>query len=287
MKILIIKLGYSETFIDDNSRVVSLGDVLRTTPILEGLKQKYPNSQIDWLVSAEAYDLINESEFIEKTMIFGKDKINEKYDILVNLEKFDEIFEFINQLEFTQLIGFCKSENNVILEPQNDKIWQELIFEMLGLEWNGQKYSLGYKPKSRIYRDVGLNYLVGSKWPTKAMSMKKWENLANSLDEIGFKYSWQEGKENLKEYIEWINSCETIITQDSLGLHIAMALGKNVVALFGATEYKNMYFYGHCKVLLPKSNCDLLPCYKKFCDKADFCMNSIDLDEILDFLKGL
>ncbi|HDX6325326.1 TPA: glycosyltransferase family 9 protein, partial [Campylobacter fetus subsp. venerealis] len=49
MKILIIKLGYSETFIDDNSRVVSLGDVLRATPIIEALHQKYNNAKISWL----------------------------------------------------------------------------------------------------------------------------------------------------------------------------------------------------------------------------------------------
>ena len=37
-KILIIKLGYSETLDQDIGRVPSFGDVLRTTPILWALK---------------------------------------------------------------------------------------------------------------------------------------------------------------------------------------------------------------------------------------------------------
>ena len=40
MKILIIKLGFSETLDEEISRFSSLGDVLRTTPILPTLKEQ-------------------------------------------------------------------------------------------------------------------------------------------------------------------------------------------------------------------------------------------------------
>jgi len=42
MKITIIKLGYSETFLKDTGEIVSLGDVLRTTPFLHALHERYP-----------------------------------------------------------------------------------------------------------------------------------------------------------------------------------------------------------------------------------------------------
>lgn len=35
--------------------------------------------------------------------------------------------------------------------------------------------------------------------------------------------------------MDWIGSCGTIVTNDSLGLHIALAFNKRVVALFGPT----------------------------------------------------
>ncbi|MBI4453993.1 lipopolysaccharide heptosyltransferase I, partial [Candidatus Woesearchaeota archaeon] len=43
MKILVIKLG-------------AIGDVIRTTTILHGLKAKYKNCKIDWITKKESYD---------------------------------------------------------------------------------------------------------------------------------------------------------------------------------------------------------------------------------------
>src|SRR3989338_5553749 len=47
--------------------------------------------------------------------------------------------------------------------------------------------------------------------------------------------SWQKGLKHIEEYIEWINSCKMLVTNDSLGLHIVEVLGKKTVALFGPT----------------------------------------------------
>ena len=58
MKILIIKLGYSETLDPEIGKVVSLGDVVRCSVVLEALKEKYPNSNITWLVAPEAFPLV-------------------------------------------------------------------------------------------------------------------------------------------------------------------------------------------------------------------------------------
>ena len=56
-KIIIIKLGYSETLDSEITKIPSLGDVLRTTPILWALKEKYPDSHISWLVDRQAEPL--------------------------------------------------------------------------------------------------------------------------------------------------------------------------------------------------------------------------------------
>ena len=109
MKILIIKLGYSETFIDDNSRVVSLGDVLRATPIIEALHQKYNNAKISWLTSQEAFTLINGAKFLSETIIYN-DKFSGEFDVVINLEKFDEIFELLKRIKSKQIVGFIKEK---------------------------------------------------------------------------------------------------------------------------------------------------------------------------------
>ena len=58
-KILIIKLG-------------ALGDVIRTTSILKGLKEKYPNCKIDWVTYKYCFELlqIHTSWEVECSYIF-------------------------------------------------------------------------------------------------------------------------------------------------------------------------------------------------------------------------
>ncbi len=53
-KILIIKLGYSETIDIEISRSTSLGDVLRTSVIL----YPFAGDHVTWLVDEAAYPLL-------------------------------------------------------------------------------------------------------------------------------------------------------------------------------------------------------------------------------------
>ena len=60
-KILIIKLGYSETLDQEIGRIPSLGDILRTTPILWALKEKYPEHKevINKLAKSRHDEIVN------------------------------------------------------------------------------------------------------------------------------------------------------------------------------------------------------------------------------------
>ena len=53
-KVLIIKLGYSETMDREISITSSLGDVLRTTVILNYLK----SDEVTWVVDEKAFPLL-------------------------------------------------------------------------------------------------------------------------------------------------------------------------------------------------------------------------------------
>jgi len=68
-KILIIKLGYSETLDPEIGRVPSLGDVLRTTPILHALREKFPESHITWFVSENAEPLLHKNPLINRVIV--------------------------------------------------------------------------------------------------------------------------------------------------------------------------------------------------------------------------
>jgi len=54
-------LAIQKTLDPEIGKVPSLGDVLRTTPILWAVKEKYPDSHITWLVTENAEALLKEN----------------------------------------------------------------------------------------------------------------------------------------------------------------------------------------------------------------------------------
>lgn len=307
MKILIIKLGYSETLDHEIGKVPSLGDVLRTTPLLHAIKTKYPDSKISWLVSEEAYPLLEGNKFLDRILMWDNfvpfQLLKERFDILINLEKIPGVCAVSDMIDawtkygfrFDSITGlysayekgldFLKYIENKNQENWHEDVWQKIIIEMLGGTWEKQEYILGYRPQKEVCFDIGLNFKSGSKWPTKAMSFDKWKKLGSKLSASGFKISWQEGLDNLYDYMEWLSSCKMIVTQDSLGLHIAMALKKRIIAIFGPTSHGEVYPYDRCRFVAPNIHCGYMPCYKSICENDKFCMDFIDIDEIVEKVK--
>lgn len=310
MKILILKLGYSETLDPEIGKVVSLGDVVRCSVILEALKDKYPHSHISWLVAQEALPLVIENPYIDRVLVWDEfipfALMREHYDMVVNLEKLNGICALADMIQAWEKVGFrlnaqsgeydtyvqgFVAKNYIQDKASGGKshgIWQKIIVEMVGCEWRNQEYSLGYKPVPSEKFAIGLNHFVGSKWPTKAMSKQMWDELAGRLEQENLSYSWQQGMSNLYEYMDWISGCEVLISSDSLGVHLALAMGKSVIVLFGSTSGEEVYLYERGKAIYPKVDkveYECIPCYKSKCFKDKHCMESIDFDEVMEFVR--
>lgn len=300
-KILIIKLGLSETLDPEIGKVPSLGDVLRTTPILHALKEKYPDSHITWLVTEHAESLLIGNDLINRILVWDSfvpfQLMKEKFDVLINLEKIAGVCALTDMIDAWVKYGFrfetVSGTYNAyekgldfisyIEGKKSDKMrgyWQQVLIEMLGVPWQQQEYILGYHPTSEETFDFGFNYEVGSKWPYKALPMESWPELEKRLVSKGYSVSWQKGNKNLVDYMDWINSCRVLITNDSLGLHLAFALHKKVIGLFGPTDPSEVYFYGNCKVIQSTVKCKILPCGSPKCQSKLYCMTHVDVDEI-------
>lgn len=84
------------------------------------------------------------------------------------------------------------------------------------------------------------------------------------------------GKTSLPEMTEWIRRGELIVTNDTGPMHVAAALGKPVIAMFGPTSPKRTGPYGQIdralRIDLPCS-----PCMKDFCSyhKPMECLRAI------------
>ena len=77
-RVLIIKLG-------------ALGDVLRTTPLLKGLKKESPEVEIVWLTSPASAELLQGNPLIDQVWLTGAESLArlmvEEFDRLICLDK--------------------------------------------------------------------------------------------------------------------------------------------------------------------------------------------------------
>src|SRR5512145_2420575 len=105
-KVLIIKLGYSETIDPEISRTSSLGDVLRTTVILYPFKDDH----VTWLVDAAAYPLLEGNPFINRILIFDLASVlqlqKERFDTVINLEKVPGVCALADSVSAWRRYGF-------------------------------------------------------------------------------------------------------------------------------------------------------------------------------------
>lgn len=304
-KVLIIKLGYSETLDKEISTTTSLGDVLRTTVILHYFK----SDDVTWLVDEKAYLLLKNNKYINRILIYNLETVlqlqREKFDTVVNLEKVPGICSLSDSISAWRRFGFRFNENkgtalaydnaekvlslcfNLDEKRKNERYWQQALAHMIGKEWKGEEYILGYKPKTTKEKyDVGLNWAVGNKWPNKALPKKHWKKLEEIIGKE-YSISWQRGLNNLYEYINWINSCKLIITNDSMGMHLAIALKKKIIALFGPTSSKEICLYKRGKILLPKIQYNCVPCLKQKCYRKKNCMEFISPETIAKEVKNI
>lgn len=72
------------------------------------------------------------------------------------------------------------------------------------------------------------------------------------------------GATSLPETVEWLRLCEVTVTNDTGPMHIAAALGKPVVALFGPTEPRRTGPYGQLAGVL-RVELPCAPCLKSRC----------------------
>lgn len=303
-KLLIIKLGYSETLDPEISQVSSLGDVLRTTVILHHFR----GCHVTWLVDAKAKPLLEKNPHIDRILPYDLTSVlqlqSERFDTVINFEKVPGVCALADSIRAWRRFGFrfdeetgtasaydrCEQAFTLCQDPDlkrtHGQPWQKLLLEAIGAQWTEQPYVLGYTPNVTVTHDVGLNHAVGSKWPTKAWPESNWKQLADGLTSSDYSVTWQEGFDDLHTYIDWIQSCRTLITCDSLGLHIALALGKRVVVLYGPTNAFETYLYGRGAAIYAQGY-ECLPCFSPHCHQDLPCMHSISPDTVLSTLEEL
>ena len=78
---------------------------------------------------------------------------------------------------------------------------------------------------------------------------------------------------SLSAFFGVVDACDVVVSSDSLAMHIAIALGKCVVAIFGSTTPHEVDLYDRGEKVVTDFECS--PCYLKTCDKSPTCMQAL------------
>lgn len=296
--VLIIKHGFSETCDSGISPIVSYGDVFRCTCLLEDFK----DCHVTWISAPQAGDLLTGNHLIDSLILADNptdvptDALQPHYQTIINLEKRQDWCDFAAASSADLHYGFKDSTGDRIdnygffpasaqalaaYQNTSEHPIQRALFRMCGREWAGQRYVLGYQPRITQIYDIGLNHHVGPKWPTKTWPQHHWQTLHDELSK-NYAISWQQSLNSIQHYIDWLASCRLVITCDSLGLHLSLALKKKIVALFGPTPPEQVYMYGCGVKLTPTCQRPCIPCFESTCDKPDPCMEHLTVDMVVE-----
>ncbi|MCD6115602.1 glycosyltransferase family 9 protein [bacterium] len=83
--------------------------------------------------------------------------------------------------------------------------------------------------------------------------------------------------EGLRRGILYENSCDVIVSGDTLGMHIGIGLKKYVVAWFGISCSEEIELYQRGEKI--QSHLDCSPCWRKTCDNPR-CIKELNIDKI-------
>ena len=199
------------------------------------------------------------------------------------------------------------------VKRQGTATYQDRMAAILGIEGRPHRYvlSLDDDERKRAYDlltalgfdpdrpTVGLNTGAGGRWPLKQWREQGYIELIQRLYRTrGVQFVLLGGPNEvernrrlaagsgvplidpgcgnpLRLFAAIVGCCDIVVTGDTLAMHVALALGRRAVILFGPTSAPEIETYGLGEKVLPDMTC--LSCYKTSCDFVPNCMDLISV----------
>jgi heptosyltransferase I len=96
------------------------------------------------------------------------------------------------------------------------------------------------------------------------------------------------GRTTLPEMIEWVRRCVVLVTNDTGPMHVAAAMRRPVVALFGPTEPRRTGPYGQLDGVIRRTELACVPCMSDACRYAVpmDCLRGIGVELVAARVEG-
>jgi len=206
----------------------SLTDCLAASSVNAGLLKKYKDAHITWIVANDdAKSIFSFNENVQALTI-------DEFKMMHSLDIYDIFINLSCNLDRVPIVH-SKDKKGFYFEPKNDKyrvcicgdsfldmnIFQ-IYYRVAGMSWRGEGYDIHYYPKTKRKKSrVGL-----------AMANANLRNFIRDNLDLEISKLWTiPYKKNLFKRMDEINRCQSVVTDDALTMHLALALRKKVYFL--------------------------------------------------------
>lgn len=250
-KILIIKLD-------------AVGDVLRTTCILPGLKEKYPDAYITCLTRSNAKEIFYNNQFVDRVLELEKNETNyflitEEFDLILNLDTSPVSSAICSAVKGKEKLGYALDEKGKVypinpeaeewfimgafddVKKKNKRTYQSIILEIARIKTTNFPIIINLSNKEKEFAEkfleakkidrskkiIGLNTGAGPRWKFKSWTLDGFENLIRMILEKTDFYIFLYGgpfEKERNEYLSKLNSNRIIDTGTDNSLREFFAL---------------------------------------------------------------
>ncbi len=324
-------------------RLSALGDIINSALILQFIKQKYPDAQIEWVCEEGFAPIISEHPLLHAvhTVAIKRAKKTKSLSLLLqtisklrSLGKFDKIIDLQGLLKSAlvarfigkNIYGFDKESIRegiacsfykyyAHIPYEENSIWRTLVLTSTALQMQISKEmvenkepSLSYKKEDDITqhllsnKEKNIAFVIGASWPSKTYPKENFVELASKLN-ANIILIWgsnnekedalfiQENTKNthispklsLVQLTALINSVDLIIGNDTGPTHIAWAMNRPSITLFGPTPASKMMWQSKINLAIESdSKVDPLKL-----NRSDMSIKEISPETIYEKAKGL
>jgi len=333
----------------------SLGDIIHALPLLNGLRRRYPQARISWLLNTEYVDLLKDHPQLDEVIPFDRRQFKtwtgavkmtfklggfaralraREFDLAVDVQGLfrSGLMAFASgaavRLGFTparECSGMFYSHRVAIPDANMHAVDKNYLpAQMLGFADHPVEFHLPVSPEAREALsvklaakglEVGEPYAVivpGSRWETKNWRPERFAQavvyiqgelklravLSGSPAEAELCQLIAQscspapapalvpadlaGQIELAEWVALLGGAAVVLCNDSAALHLAVALGRPVVTVFGPTNPSRTGPYGQSASVL-QAGLPCMPCYYrrlKQCPIQHQCMTDITVAHV-------
>ncbi|AFK05220.1 glycosyl transferase family 9 [Emticicia oligotrophica DSM 17448] len=301
-------------------RFSSIGDIVLTTPVPRCIKKQYPEAEVHFATKQNFKVLVENNHYIDQYHLLGN-SLNELIRQLKS-ENFDYIIDLHNNLRTSIIKLRLFSVKSISFDKLNFEKWLLVnlkinrmpnvhiverylkTVESLGItnDLEGLDYFIPEKDIVNIEKPY-VAFAIGGQHATKKLPTKKIIDICSKINckivllggkedipvaleienALGKQIFNACGKYNLNQSASLVQQSEYLITHDTGLMHIAAALKKKTISIWGNTVPEfGMYPYLTEHKIIENKNLSCRPCSKigyKQCPKGHFkCMNELEIE---------